>query len=418
MSFKGEREVNLSDRSADFYLNNPPRQPKREIADYVESKGILVPRRFANLDQALSSGKPFIIRSEHLQEYDGVSNLLKSLKITREQIGMNRGRYGSELREMEWDYVFRHHPDQRMLRLEAEGKIIAQLGNISQDRFEDNLKNLSRRNIDEYCRLQNINSRKFFSEISYSYWELLKGYNRTIVVDSGISGRYHIFTTTTTPNGERQFGYTIVEDGKIIPDISYLLLEEDLTLLSSVSFYESVRNLGHFDKNQCPLVEMQTVNGNHYFLQYHRGTDINPSQFKLEREAEKNEIKATFVRGVTPKEGMIVKVNFHSGNENNSLRQEDGAIDDPALNIFTELMVKQRKLQISIAASMKDIAVSAADEHLPKSILFKPLISVILKDREVASLFEETFLDDPNSALQIQVRVVSDGRRAYIKRLR
>lgn len=187
-------------------------------------------------------------------------------------------------------------------------------------------------------------------------------------------------------------------------------------LLSSIPFYESIRNLGYFDKNQCPLVEMQTMSGNHYFLQYHRGADINLSQFNLERETEKGEIKATLVRGVTPKEGMSVCVNLHKWRGNNFLTQEEGAIDDSELDIFTELMVRQRKLQIAKTKSMEQFANHLISGHLSKSIVFKPLVSVVLQSEEASSLFK---MPDSvtSSALQAQVRVISDGRNAYIKKL-
>lgn len=41
--------------SKDRFLENPPRQPKKEIADMVESHGVLVPRRFGNLTDALGA---------------------------------------------------------------------------------------------------------------------------------------------------------------------------------------------------------------------------------------------------------------------------------------------------------------------------------------------------------------------------
>lgn len=108
MSFKGERDGIPPIKSADFYLNNPPRQPKREVGDYVEANGILVPRRFVNLDQALSSGKPFIVRSEHPQEYAGVSGLLHSFQVTKEIIAKNRAEYGSKKRTLDWDHCLNH----------------------------------------------------------------------------------------------------------------------------------------------------------------------------------------------------------------------------------------------------------------------------------------------------------------------
>ena len=63
----------------DYYLEDRSRlngQPKRTIGDYVESQGILVPRRFDNLVDARKSNKAVLLRSEHSQEYDGAGRHL------------------------------------------------------------------------------------------------------------------------------------------------------------------------------------------------------------------------------------------------------------------------------------------------------------------------------------------------------
>ena len=65
----------------DIYLQNLEflqGQPKRTIADYVEENGILVPKRFNSLEEALGTQLPFIMRSEGTFEYNGVSGLLES----------------------------------------------------------------------------------------------------------------------------------------------------------------------------------------------------------------------------------------------------------------------------------------------------------------------------------------------------
>ena len=69
----------------DYYLQNPEAlegQPKKTIADYVEQNGILVPRRFDSLSEARKSHKRILLRSEHLQEYDGISGLLDSFDLS------------------------------------------------------------------------------------------------------------------------------------------------------------------------------------------------------------------------------------------------------------------------------------------------------------------------------------------------
>lgn len=79
---------------SDYWLAHPEAfkgQPKRAIGDYVEQEGILVPRRFDSLKEARDSGLPVIARSEHIQEYDGVSGLFNShmIKEFSQAVDMN-----------------------------------------------------------------------------------------------------------------------------------------------------------------------------------------------------------------------------------------------------------------------------------------------------------------------------------------
>ena len=68
----------------DYYEADPrrlQRTPKKTIADYVEQNGILVPRRFTSLREARASGVFTIARSEHEQDYAGVSGIFESLRL-------------------------------------------------------------------------------------------------------------------------------------------------------------------------------------------------------------------------------------------------------------------------------------------------------------------------------------------------
>ena len=61
----------------DYYLYNRPKRPKFEIAQYVSSQNILVPRHFSGINEVLGlfpeEYPVFIFRSEHPQDYDGRS---------------------------------------------------------------------------------------------------------------------------------------------------------------------------------------------------------------------------------------------------------------------------------------------------------------------------------------------------------
>src|SRR5688572_21954529 len=89
----------------DYFLDNPPLQPKSEIADYVEACGILVPKRYVNLKEALASNKPFIIRSEHPQDYAGASGVLESIDIGKDKIEEAVKREKSEFEKDNYFYL-------------------------------------------------------------------------------------------------------------------------------------------------------------------------------------------------------------------------------------------------------------------------------------------------------------------------
>ena len=161
----------------------------------------------------------------------------------------------------------------------------------------------------KYCDYLGLDLDRFNSEVSFSFWEFIEGYNRIVVADSAVTGRYHVMT-----KGPSALSYAIVEDGAVVKEFAYDLPAE-LTkgLPALIKTYEQVRNLGNFDPNHCPIMEIKTVCDENYFLQYHRTRDFEPTQFKLERELESGEIEAQFVRGATPPEGVTHKVIIYKG---------------------------------------------------------------------------------------------------------
>ena len=247
----------------DYYLEDKGRlkgQPKRTIADYVEQNGILVPKRFNSLKEAKKSGLPIICRSEHIQDYDGASGLLDSPLLEK----------------------FANVNNEHLLREKL----------LEQNKYE----------IDYASTLMGINPNTFKDEISFPYWEHLAGYNRTVVADSAIKGKYHITTF-----GEGRATYTILEENKI-KNFGNSPKNSDKEFEELIKLYEEIRNFNKFDSNNCPTMELQTFKGKHYFLQYMKGRNFNPPNFELKRWMKKGERKAMFVRGATSSEGEIYNI--------------------------------------------------------------------------------------------------------------
>lgn len=333
---------------SDYYLEDSTRlqgQPKRTIADYVEQQGILVPRRFGSLKEARSAGVPIIARTEHRQDYMGVSGLLGSPSF---------------------------------LKIDEQ---LTESG-IKQKVFQD-----YRDHINGYCKEFNIDKESLMTEVSFSFWEQIGGYNRTIIADSAVLGRYHVTTFSKTPPIRI---YSIVESQGNVQHFGDPLPSDADNFFELVKLYEQVRNLDRFDPNHCPILEIQTVDTKNYFLQYHRTRDFSPANFSLDRTAEADETIAIFTRGATPQEGVTAKRG--SGDYYYNLQSL------PAAFMFTHA-----------SFSIKDILEAAVHSHLRISLVYKPCVFVVAPKPQSDS--------EASEDKSVLFRVVSDGRKAYVKRV-
>lgn len=376
----------------DYYLQDRSRlqgQPKRTIADYVESQGILVPRRFDSLKEARASGLPILVRSEHEQDYDGVSGMLNSFGL--ENLPLDE----SKIKEM----ILGETPEYHSL-------------------------------YPFYCSLLSINESKFKKEVSFSLWEKLEGHNHAVVADSAVEGRYHIMTAKFQGPDPR-LNYALVEGEKITEyGDCHLTPELRATLPDLIVLYERVRTLPRFDSIHCPLLEIQTVGNQHYFLQYHRTRDFVPVSFFIKRKPRREEVPALFVRGATPAEGLTCKVTIayeaavnDPGQKNwKLLSREDGSLENHDNWMFTELMVQKRKVQlIALHQSLDWVMGDFVSGHLLRSRLYKPFISIIVDKNELFTPEEESVLwkkaRQTDQDQHINIHLISDGRKAYLKRV-
>lgn len=386
--------------SKDFYLEHHEElkgQPKRTIADYVEANGILVPRRFDSLEEARDSGLKIICRSEHHQDYDGVSGLLESPCLENE---FSDVRTEDELKKKVFE------KDEELKRQASEPKI------------------------NKYCSLLKIDPDAFRNEISYSFWEKLGGLNRKIVADSAVKGRYHIVTWQDLPVfPDERYCYTVFENGRIARRFPHEVTGKLLTLdcQSVIKLYEAVRNLGRFDSNHCPILEVQTTHGKDYFLQYHRARDFDLAQFSLDRKPEADEIESLFVLGATSPEGIkcsaTVLYAAQVGDSPWKLVHEDASFDSHDEQVFSELMVRKRKVQLIPVTGSLDFTLAKLACHLGCSKVFKPEVSVFFGEdanlyspEERRVFFEKAQKTGRNQSIGLYV--ISDGRKAYVKRIK
>ena len=387
----------------DYYIENPEKlngQPKRTIADYVEQNGILVPKRYDSLKEARKSHKPILLRSEHPQDYGGASGLMDSFRLSGLLLHGGKKKFGN----------IKFMP--REMGSEEE---------IKEAYFEFKDQCAGTPMYEQYCDFLGLNKDEFKKDVSFSVWEYLGGLNRTVVADSAIGGIYHIMTNYYKGKGKYLFNYSIVENGKLSKEfVSSLPIELKDVLPNLIESYESVRNLDNFDKNHCPIMEFQTCNGKNYFLQYHRTRDFEPSQFILDENGEK---EVPFVRGATSKDGMDCKITvYYSGSEtwNFDPDNEDGSYDLHYNLFFSEIRARQRKVQMINSEKLEWELMKFVVDHLQKSKLFKPKISIIhnindVLNGETTDDFYEMTKSGKNSYLDLHI--VSDGRRAFVKRI-
>jgi len=402
----------------DYYLEDLNRlegQPKRAVADYVESNGILVPCRFDSFEEAKNSDKKIILRSEHPLEYAEISGLLDSCYL--ESVGNV-----NNIEEIK-----------RVIsnRLDKDGMSVFRGHYLMQG----------------YCSMIGLDFDETWDKLSFSFWEYLPGINKTIVADSSIKGRYHI--------QENMFGsvkedlwihkHFIIEEGKLIKSFGCVHpdVKERGDFLEMIELYETIRNLPRFDGNNCPMMEFQSVGDKHYFLQYRRGRDFVASDFELDSSVQDNTL---FVRGHTPKEGIYGKVTVayvENWSDVNSWSwkvsdKEFGSFDFHYNWAFSNIMCPRRKLQLIHPSAKSDLnfeLMKFVVKHSLNTKLFSPEVSVICKDEvfrdlkgydnegdsykdflegsEVARLGELARKTGENQG--IEVHLVSDGKRAILE---
>jgi hypothetical protein len=389
----------------DHYIEDKSRlkgQPKQTICDYVASEGFLVPRRFDNLTEARKSKKKVFIRSEHKQEYDGVSGLLDSFSLSNWKYNLKGVKNINDIKRI---YFKKEENEQ-----------------IGKPRL--------------FCRHLNLNYETFKEEISYSFWQKIAGINRKVIADSSIKNRWHILTYYSDSDKKRKIGdyyflynYTIAEYGKKTQQFDMKLpneLHQGIDKL--IRSYEKIRHLNNFDKNHCPIMEFQTgFNNKNYFLQYHRNRDFMISNFKLLRKPKKNELVVPFVRGATKDKGEKFKVIIHYPytREKGYLYDEknaNGSYDNHYNGIYSEIASRKRDIQILDSNNSIEELKKIVFKHERISKLFKPRISLIHDFEELRydhEKVENYFLDQTknNQIATIDINLISDGRKAYIKRI-
>lgn len=415
----------------DRFLEHPPKQPKAEIADMLEARGIRVAPRAKTLDEAkalVREGKRIILRSEHPDEYAGPSGVFDSIVIEPSGITLQEGL-----------------PDLVKARMEIQESF--------QDVTEESLPGLFKQasnteRVERYTRIVERDKDDYLAELSYSYWEMVPGANVTITADNALKGRYHI--TVQSDSFSRGTGYFIYDNHEVTAH-GGVDVEGQVSkyLLDVVSMYELIRNTEGFDPNHCPLIEIQVdEDGEPYFLQTHRGVDFKERQFILDRPPEEGEVEVEFVKGATPPEGIIVDVGGDRGpwESISDITEQAEIVPASYSAISIEATIRKQQVQLIQSGLSKVGADLLKEGHHAKTPLLKSGITVVFGGgenfRKIIPLSTEDAMviykkindyllydptvDDikpevppPIAAIMAKyttpkIKVVSDGLKAYV----
>ncbi|MCX6771557.1 MAG: hypothetical protein NTX79_05880 [Candidatus Micrarchaeota archaeon] len=425
--------MSVIQKRQDYFLKHTPDKPKLEVAQYVfkELKGRSIngmkfepvkTYKYSEAKKVQSNGKEIRARSEHKQDYDGVSGMLDSPLLSHQAITDEKSikllLKDGDFKKGSWSI------NDHLRTTIVGGPFYSRLFHEITERiaiFQSNMRKAQRAkerapgdssfNAKRYCELLGLNENRFWKGVSFSYWENLQGYNLTISADSAINGRYHIIV-------HKPSCYVIIENGKIKYQSHKLPSDASKGVLNSPYFYEEVRNLQKFDPSNCPIMEAQVLDNSFYFLQYLRGRDFEPAAFVLERPPNANEFVALFCRGSTSPDypdGEIHKIKVFNKHIKSVSPPGESVLQYQISHMLSELSVRQQNLHIIPADALcrddnKNIArrlmVGQFTSHGGISKLLKPRISLLTLQ---GPLGDKRYLDE------FQAKVIADGRKAYIE---
>ncbi len=384
----------------DYYLNNPEAlegKPKRTISRYSAEKGFPTAKELS-LEDAIISDVNIIARSEMTQDYDGASGLIDSIVIPANSKLRKDGLTEQRLKE---------------IALESSGYLWK-----------------------HYCRVEGISEEEFLKGLSFSCFELLDGFNRSIIGDSAIKGRYHIITKQGhndistypltrkegyAPSHHADFrNYLIIEDGKIILEMG-ASLPDDLRahLPNTIEMYNNFRTQNRFDPVHMPIIEAQTVqtkNGlEDMFLQYKRNRDFEEVDFTLPRDSA-SEFKALYLRGSTGKEGIFAEIHVSAKLSGQSSVHSRNLLYEKEINMLLG-RIPAYSGEIDPSWLIPFIS-DGMINHLGISNLFRPQVSVIADSKIISRIDQEIAKEYALEGYDyyVPIHIVSDGRNTIIER--
>ena len=459
----------------DLFLEERPMQPKRAIQEYVSQHGIRTPRRYKSLLEAVNSWKKFIIRSEHPQEYNGISWLSRSISIdTDDIIKYQSQRSTEELSQLpfseqeiesgktsDWEII------DAIKEYDFQRDAIKRIWFLDEKDILDAITLFSKWLFKWYAKRMWLSVDKVLWEQSYTFYEYIPGINHSVIADKDIPNRYYIISSSSDLKWYDYSSYMdwlIIQDGKIVNEAwgYYVWDARDNSKeiqnrrifdhKALIERYNMVRNLWKFDSNHCPVMEFQTPSDNSspYFLQYHRLRDKTctiKDSFILDRELEQWEFESLYFRWVTPPEWLIIEAWFYyrwfnktrKDLENSKwdleelrksiqewiypIHEEEASFDYHYDSIFSQIMSKKRLVNFGANFDRNDPfgweVMKLCTGHASIATQFKSDLFITIPREIERKLYDYEKIYDLCNALRapyrVKIRVISDWKKCYIK---
>jgi len=437
----------MAETSIDWWMSEASslQMPKREIADYVESQGFLVPKRFDTLDEALDvvrAGSEIVIRSEHRDEYDGPSGLMSSYRVGPETLNDGR-RILQKFGELDIHEEIHLSHDRGAVSgsgskgpgyLEVEDAVLGVILDVPTDLTIGRLKTMNgqRFPLKRYAELIRRPVADIMDETQYSFWQYIEGSNVTVTADSAIDDRYHVLANAPAKGAPRSHSWQITnENGHPTAGI-----EDDEMLTSEVTAkviqaYEAIRNMPNFAPEHCPIMELQMdTEGRIWFLQYHRARDfqaardaLNPTDFPDNQGWQQVEaVRGAIDSPITLQTALWYPDYYGSRRSRYQLPEAEDASTDWHWDWALTEVLARRRLGYIAQSSRHNIYDGLAAAHDRRSKWFKPVVAVACNDRGLEKLIPETVKKEVQEAVfrgkilaKVVIDLAADGNNGYIR---
>jgi len=325
------------------HIDARPLQPKLYFRKIAQEGGLLVPEEAyadpRDIQKQLLRGEKFISRSEHPLEMF-FSDILNSEMLDSRFAGLAQKDFNE----------------------------ITTFGQAYDNLYKS--KGERRRSLEFTCKIIGVDFPTFLSEVSSTYWKVIEGRKVTVVADSVVPGRYHIF------GDGYEASYARVENNRIDRKLSsFTKIFPDVPRI--ISAYEDARRVFCDGEAHALIVEQVAAPKGVYFLQATPGLDFSPADFRVDWPLRKGEMTVPFVRGRTDS-AQYVEQELALDSDKRNLKP-GSASSQIGTGGLTNILSRMLSLYISFEVAIHPSIPNGAG-HDVISYLFKPKISMMAHD--------------------------------------